>query len=71
MVNVSRRDLAISLLIVGLVAAWGWDHVRTTGLLRRTAESEEYFRQRLFECLREYKVDLKEPEGAPSDSEKP
>lgn len=71
MVKVSRRDLAISLLIIGLVAAWGWDHVRTTGMLRRTAESEEYFRQRLFERLREYKADLEDPEDAPADIQKP
>ena len=67
--NFSRRNLAIWLLIAGLVAGWGWDHVRTTGMLRRTVESEQYFRERLFECLREYKGDLKGPKGVPADVE--
>ena len=71
MVNFSRRNLAIWLLIVGLVAGWGWDHVRTTRMLRRTAESEEYFRERLFECLRGYKGDLKDTKGVPADVESP
>ena len=71
MVKFSRRDLAISLLTVGLVAAWGWDHVRTMGMLRRTAASEQYFRERLFECLREYKGELKEPDASRNDVKRP
>ncbi len=49
MFSFSRPKLAALLLIAGLAAGWGWDHVRTTRLLRRTTESEQYFRQRLFE----------------------
>jgi hypothetical protein len=67
----SRRDLAILVLIAGLVAGWGWDHVRTTGMLHRTAESEQYFRQRLFECLGEFKSDSNENEVAPAKVKRP
>lgn len=40
-------------LVAGLVTGWGWDRARTAGMLCRSAESEQYFRQRLFESLGE------------------
>lgn len=67
-----RRDLAILVLIAALVAGWSWDHLRTAGMLHRTAESEQYFRQRLFESLeREFQADLQELEGTPADLMRP
>lgn len=38
-------------LVALLVAGWVFDHKRHAGLLRRTAESEQYFKQRLFESF--------------------
>ena len=51
MFSFSRPKLAVFLLIAGLAVGWGWDHIRTTEMLRRVTESERYFRQRLFEQL--------------------
>ena len=63
MVHLSRRELFILVLIVLLVTAWAWDHIRTAEMLRRALESEAYFRGRLFERL-QGNPDLEILEGA-------
>jgi hypothetical protein len=49
--SLSRRELAFLVLLSAMVTGWIWDHARIAGLHRRTAESEQYFRERLSECL--------------------
>ena len=66
----AKRELAILLLSVGLGVAWGWDHVRIAGMLRRSDESERYFRQRLSECLGE-KPDEQATAVGPMDLKNP
>ena len=51
MVFFSRREWAILSLLVLLALGWGWDHLRIMRRLRRVTESEQYFRERLVECL--------------------
>lgn len=51
MIRFSKREWILVVLVVVLVAGWVIDHRRHAGVLRRTAESEQYFKQRLFESF--------------------
>jgi hypothetical protein len=66
MFRFSGRDLAALLLIAFLAAGWAWDHIRTTGKLRRCEESEQYFRSRLFEYLEGKPIPEESKEGKAS-----
>ena len=51
MVRLSKREWLLLVLVALLVVGWMFDHMRHAGMLRRTAESEQYFKQRLFESF--------------------
>lgn len=51
MPKLSRREWGFLLLAAALVAGWAYDHSRYSHHLRRTVESEQYFKERLFETF--------------------
>ena len=51
MTRLSRREWGLLLLAAALVVGWAYDHIRYSHRLRRTVESEQYFKERLFEAF--------------------
>jgi hypothetical protein len=51
MPKLSIREWGFLLLAAALLAGWAYDHSRYSHRLRRTVESEQYFKERLFETF--------------------
>ncbi len=67
MARLSKREWLLFVLVALLVAGWMFDHMHHAGLLRRTAESEQYFKQRLFESFG-YELTTPSNEESPQES---